>query len=281
MNVKVELLLVAIIAAVAVVTFFVSLRIRHKQQKRLEALRQSQADAKTTEDNFQQNGSGKSRKNRSAKNQHPRQDQALQNSRRLAQTSLFPNENPLERGWGTEDLSITHNELFSEKPNLQKTNLNAVGKNPLKAEKKNYSDLLIIHLMSQQNERFLGYDLLHALLAAGFRFGDMSIFHRHEQNNGEGLKLFSLASAIEPGTFDMNRMGSFSCPGLTLFMRLDGPEHNEDAFDLFIKTSEILREELNADLFGMDRKPLSPSHITQYRQSVEQHIDSFLQEKAV
>jgi cell division protein ZipA len=127
-------------------------------------------------------------------------------------------------------------------------------------------DIIVISIMAEPGKKFIGYDLLQALLSAGLRFGKMSIFHRHEEANGKGKVLFSLASATKPGTFDIHKMGGVSCIGLTLFMRLS--EHDEPlkVYDLMIKTASLLAEDLQGGLFEADRLPLNHAAIEEMRQ---------------
>lgn len=144
-----------------------------------------------------------------------------------------------------------------------------------------FSDLISIFVVAQPGRKFIGYDLLQALLAAGFRYGEMSIFHRHQRANGEGAKLFSLASATEPGTFDMNRIGAFSSQGLCLFMQLKGPEHNLAALSLLLKTAEMIADDLQGVVLGADRMPLNDDMVGSYQRWVNQHLRDFEVEEAL
>ena len=67
---------------------------------------------------------------------------------------------------------------------------------------------------------FDGERLLKAALNYGLRFGEMSMFHRHEHPNGQGEVLFSMARADEVGAFDLESMTGEFVPAITLFMGL-------------------------------------------------------------
>ena len=125
-----------------------------------------------------------------------------------------------------------------------------------KSDDKSYS-VKVIHVMAKKPHRFNGYDLLQTLLAEGLRYGDMRIFHRHQQSNGKGPILFSLASAAEPGTFDMQTIGEFSCPGVTLFMQLSGTAFDEERYELMLETADHLAEELDGVVCDQSFAPLA------------------------
>ncbi len=127
---------------------------------------------------------------------------------------------------------------------------------------------ILLHIMAQRGRHFAGYELLQALLSAGFRYGSMSIFHRHEGMNGKGKTLFSLASAVEPGTFDMASIGGFSCPGLILFMQVDKNKNSAAVFDLMLNTARQLADDLDGHLLDAQRKPLGAQKIDAIQRSL-------------
>lgn len=139
-------------------------------------------------------------------------------------------------------------------------------------DKENPPRPIVIYVMAKKNRQFVGYELLQALSSSGVCFGDMNIFHRHEKMNGEGKVLFSLASATEPGTFDMQDMGALSCTGLTLFSQLNGDLTDMDNFDLMLSAATQLEEDLDGILLDEYRKPLSESAIKSYRQHIRDNV---------
>lgn len=127
----------------------------------------------------------------------------------------------------------------------------------------------IIHVMAQTEKVFKGYELLQALLSQGLRFGEMNIFHRHQQTNGKGPVLFSLTSAVEPGTFDIHNMGRCVCPGLTLFMASSGNSNMDiDRFNIMLKTAENIARELDGICQDKYRVQLTEQLVEQYRNKI-------------
>ncbi|MEE9451220.1 MAG: cell division protein ZipA [Gammaproteobacteria bacterium] len=129
--------------------------------------------------------------------------------------------------------------------------------------------IIVLHLFAKKDKLFVGYELLQAILAVGLRFGEMDIFHRYQSLSGSGPILFSLACATEPGTFEMQKMGGFSCTGLTLFLRLSNNSTiDSERFELLMETAEQLKEDLGGGLHDYEAKPLSAQKMQAYRQQI-------------
>lgn len=126
-------------------------------------------------------------------------------------------------------------------------------------------EYLVLHVMASEKYPYSGYELLQTLLASGFRYGDMNIFHRYETKTGRGPLLFSLASVNKPGTFELPKMGSFSCPGLTLIMPLKDSPDPMVTFDTMLETTRELVEDLGGEVWDEHRQVLSMDKITQMR----------------
>lgn len=131
-------------------------------------------------------------------------------------------------------------------------------------------EYITIHIMAPREYPYNGYELLQALLANGLRYGAMNIFHRHETKTGRGRVLFSLASANKPGTFELSKMGSFSCPGLTLFMILNNLSDPMNAFDAMLETARQLVEDLGGELWNEQREVLNMDKVAKIRTRIKQ-----------
>lgn len=82
----------------------------------------------------------------------------------------------------------------------------------------------------------------------GFKFGEMDIFHRHEDLNGKGEVLFSMINMVKPGTFNPYRMEQFSTPGVSLFMQLPLRSNAAFAFEHMLQAADQLASDLDAML---------------------------------
>lgn len=125
-------------------------------------------------------------------------------------------------------------------------------------------DFIIISIVAKPNQQFVSYDLFQAISATGMQFGAMNIFHYYAPSAMGKKPLFSLASATEPGEFDLNQMGNFSCNGLTLFMNTRLVSDKKTVFALMVETAEQLAEDLHGELRAGTRHPWNEQIKQQY-----------------
>ena len=127
------------------------------------------------------------------------------------------------------------------------------------------SATLVLFLLAKENRQLAGYELLQTLLAAGLRFGEGQLFHRHQHPNGQGPVLCSLATATPTGVFDLQNIGAFSVHGLCLFMQ---PSSNQsidaERFGIMLDTAKQLSEGLDTYLLDDQRKPWSDATLSRY-----------------
>ncbi|STY30605.1 cell division protein [Legionella wadsworthii] len=124
---------------------------------------------------------------------------------------------------------------------------------------------LMMFLLAKQNRQFAGYELLQTVLAAGLRYGEGNLFHRHQFTNGQGPVLCSLAAATATGTFDLQNMGGFSVRGLCLYMHSSKNTGIDcERFSVMLETAKQLSEGLDAHLLDDQRKPLTQERIARY-----------------
>lgn len=123
-----------------------------------------------------------------------------------------------------------------------------------------------VHVMASA-QLMQGRKLLELLLQFGLRYGDMQIFHRHEHPAGQGDILFSMAQAVEPGTFNIDTLERDLVPGVSFFMSLPGVKSTL-SYDLMIDTARRLAQELQADLLDSHSQPLTSAVLEQWRDEV-------------
>ena len=129
-------------------------------------------------------------------------------------------------------------------------------------------DLIIIHVIAKQGGHFASYDLLQAISATGMQYGAMNIFHYYLDTSNDKISLFNLASATEPGEFDLNQMGDFSCAGLTLFMNMRQVPDAMEAFEAMLHTAEQLADDLQGDIYTAHQAPWSDEILLQHHEKI-------------
>lgn len=122
-------------------------------------------------------------------------------------------------------------------------------------------ELVVLRLQAPENRPYSGYELLQSILANGFRYGEMNIFHRFENKTSKGEVLYSLASAIKPGTFDLPNMGGFSTTALTLFINFNAVSDPMKAFEMMLHAAGSLTDDIGGKVFDSSGELLTKEKV--------------------
>lgn len=132
-----------------------------------------------------------------------------------------------------------------------------------KVEQKNASSeqqpelILSLILQAENNKSYQGNQLIPLLLSQGLTHGEFDIFHKYQEaknnTNPANICLYSLANAFNPGSFDLNNIDSIDTTALAAFVRLPGPEDPLQAYNLMLKTLELLQKELGGKVLDENR----------------------------
>jgi len=126
------------------------------------------------------------------------------------------------------------------------------------------SKIVTVHVVAPQDQVFNGADLYEVFEQRGFHFGEMNIFHSMHQQK----KMFSIAKMVEPGYFDINDIGTFYTPGITLILQLPGPVAADVAFEVLISEARELAQHLGGVVLGSDRSTLSNQAVQHMREDI-------------
>ncbi len=130
-------------------------------------------------------------------------------------------------------------------------------------------EMFVVIYVLALDEPFLGQGLVEVLLDSGMIFGEMDIFH---QLDDRGEQLFSLASAVEPGTFNLSSLDQFSTPGVSLFMRVHELEAPLQVLDSMLSVANMVAQELNGEVRDETRSVMTPQTIEHCRQSLTEFL---------
>ena len=126
-------------------------------------------------------------------------------------------------------------------------------------------EIIALHVMSANGQSFDGGELRETLSRCGLRYGDMKIFHAF---NEDERSIFSVASAVMPGSFDLTDTDSFSVPGISFFMALPNAGSSLQSFDCLVHIAKRIANALDGELRDESRNPMRQQTIEHYRQRV-------------
>lgn len=157
----------------------------------------------------------------------------------------------------------------------------SVGSPEMEGEHADVADLpkpekiVTLRLVAKHHGAFAGDELALTLRGIGMRHGKFGIFHRYEGDD-ENRVIFSAASLVEPGSFDLANLKAQRIPGISLFMVLPGPLEGAQAYDLMVTAGRALSKSLNAELldesgstFSIQRERYLREEIIQYQHAIK------------
>lgn len=135
--------------------------------------------------------------------------------------------------------------------------------------------IVTLRVVAKNKGAFPGDELILALRGIGMRSGKFGIYHRYDGND-ESRTVFSAASLVEPGSFDLKNIKEQQIPGISFFMVVPGPLDGAEAFDLMIQAARALTQTLNGELLDETGSTLSIQRERYMREEVIQFQHSNL-----
>lgn len=177
------------------------------------------------------------------------------------QERLEPSLDGEQAGDEIDELATTDNPVLTAEPEAE----------PKAQEQK----IITLRIVARNHSSFAGDDLALSLRGIGLRHGKFGIYHRHDGND-ESKIIFSVASLVEPGSFDLKNLKSQEIPGISMFMVLPGPIDGAQAFDLMMVAARALSQSLDADLLDESGSTLSIQRERYMREEIVQFQTSNL-----
>jgi len=139
----------------------------------------------------------------------------------------------------------------------------------LKKVERTPEEVISLSVMAFAGQHFHGRDIEQVATDLNLILGDRDIFHRNENHDGTGSKLFSMASAVKPGTFSLDTIDDFTTPGLALFLMQTLPGKSMVAFEMMVRTARQLAQALGGELWDDQRQVLTPETLERYRERIK------------
>ena len=115
--------------------------------------------------------------------------------------------------------------------------------------------------------RMEGSRLLEVFGAENLQHGKYGIYHRLHD---DGVSMFSVASMVEPGTFEPEKMAQTQYSGITMFAQLPGPVPGMHALNELVACARRLQQSLGGTLQDDRGVPLTVHRIERMRQEVRE-----------
>ena len=135
--------------------------------------------------------------------------------------------------------------------------------------------IVTLRLVGHDKKPFQGDELILSMRGIGLRHGKFGIFHRYDGNN-ESRTIFSAASLVEPGSFDLANIKDQQIPGISLFLVLPGPVDSVEGFDLMMAAARALAQSLDGELLDESGSTLSIQRERYLREEIIQYQHSNL-----
>jgi len=125
--------------------------------------------------------------------------------------------------------------------------------------------IVAIRLLGERERRIDGAELQKALASEGLEFGRYSIYHKILHG---GRPVFSVASLVEPGSFDPDLIASLRFPGISMFAVYPGPIPAPQAFDELLATARRLADRLGGSLQDDSGSSLTGQRVLSIREEL-------------
>ena len=135
--------------------------------------------------------------------------------------------------------------------------------------------IVTLRVVAKNKGAFKGDELILSLRGIGMRSGKFGIYHRYDGND-ESRTIFSAASLVEPGSFDLANIKEQEIPGISIFMIIPGPIDAAEAFDLMMQAARALTQAVDAELLDESGSSLSIQRERYMREEIIQFQHSNL-----
>lgn len=136
-----------------------------------------------------------------------------------------------------------------------------LGKRP----NQDFDKIVSLYVAARAGQVLRGEDIVVAAEKAGLVFGYMNVFHRLLDAHPERGPVFSMASIIKPGSFDMANIRQMETPAIAFFLTLPAPMTALDGWEKMLPTVQRMAELLDGVVLDDSRNALGRQRIAHIR----------------
>jgi len=165
---------------------------------------------------------------------------------------------------GSDGLAASGQE--GEQPELGLSDADPHGNSDLgKRNSQDFDKIVSLFVAARAGEKLRGEDIVVAAEKTGLVFGHMNVFHRLVEGHPERGPIFSMASIMKPGSFDMGSIREMETPAIAFFLTLPAPLTALDAWEKMLPTVQRMAELLDAVVLDDGRNALGRQRIAHIR----------------
>ncbi|MCC4588129.1 cell division protein ZipA [Xanthomonas melonis] len=138
---------------------------------------------------------------------------------------------------------------------------NEVGKRP----NQDFDKIVSLFVAAKAGQILRGEDVVVAAEKTGLVFGHMNVFHRLVEGHPERGPIFSMASILKPGSFDMANIREMQTPAIAFFLTLPAPMTALDAWEKMLPTVQRMAELLDGVVLDDSRNALGRQRVAHIR----------------
>ncbi|MBO9790588.1 cell division protein ZipA [Xanthomonas phaseoli] len=138
---------------------------------------------------------------------------------------------------------------------------NEVGKRP----NQDFDKIVSLFVAAKAGQVLRGEDVVVAAEKTGLVFGHMNVFHRLVEGHPERGPIFSMASILKPGSFDMANIREMQTPAIAFFLTLPAPMTALDAWEKMLPTVQRMAELLDGVVLDDIRNALGRQRVAHIR----------------
>lgn len=134
-----------------------------------------------------------------------------------------------------------------------------------KRVQEDFDKIVSLYVAARAGEVLRGEDIVVAAEKTGMIYGHMQVFHRLLEGKPEAGPVFSMASILKPGSFDMASISQMETPAIAFFLTLPAPLPALDAWEKMEPTVQRMAELLDAVVLDDGRNALGRQRIAHIR----------------